>query len=62
MYNVRVKLHSSEENECTDSIFVDLKRVDRRRNEELIYMDFFVRIIRYKVMKYTLRVTEFHHL
>ena len=35
MYNVRVTLHSAEENECADSIFVDFKRVDRRRNDEL---------------------------
>ena len=41
MYNVSVRLHSSEGNECADSIFVDLKRVDRRRNEDLTYMDFF---------------------
>ena len=62
MYNVRVRLHSSEGNECADSIFVDLKKVDRRINEELTYMDFFIRFIRYKLMKYTLRVTAFRQL
>jgi len=62
MYNVSVRLHSAEGNEWADSIFVDLKRVDRRRNEEFTYKDFFVRIIRYLVMKFSLRVTTFLQL
>jgi hypothetical protein len=56
MYTVRVRLHSSEGNERAGSIFVDLKRVDRRRIEELTYLYIFVSIVKYKVMKTFRRV------